>query len=1239
MLQNTANLTRKFLRTKFMKKILGLDLGVGSVGWSLIETDDDYSPKKILGMGSRIVPLSPDESSEFTSGNAASKNQKRTQRRTTRKGYDRYQMRRQALTEKLRKLGMLPDEQLIKLPVLELWALRSRAATSGEKLTLPEIGRVLYHINQKRGYRHSKSDDSGDKQQRDYVKEINRRYQEIIDLGETIGQHFAKELKNSEVVNEKGVFYNYRIKDQVFPRDAYKAEFDRIMDCQRKFYPDVLTDENIREIRDEIIFYQRNLKSCKHLVSECEFMQRSFWDAEHKPIVTRKGEIVVSGPKVAPKSSPISQVCKIWEEINNLRITNKEGDEFYISLEHRKELFEFLETHEKVGEKELYKILGIKAGDGWSAEKAVSKGLKGDTTRIQLAKALENLGKERVKEILRLELKVVDSKECDKDTGEVYSEISPDCESEPLYRLWHLIYSVSDKRDLANALKNQFGIEDENTVATLSRIDFVKQGYGSRSVKFMRKILPLLMQGAKYSEACEEIDINHSGSLTVAQNNARHLLNRIPPMQKNELRQPVVEKILGQMINVVNALLDRYGDIDEIRVEMARELKMSREGREETAKNIGKRERANEEYAKRIMEYGFPFASKNRILKYRLWEESGQTCFYCGQPVNVKDFLGGRDVEIEHVVPKSLLFDDSFSNKVCACRACNESKGNSTAYDFMKSRGDNAFNDYLSRVDKAYKEHRISQTKRNRLLTPADKIPKDFISRQLVQTQYISRKAMEILKSVCRNVYGSSGDVTAYLRRIWGYGDILHSLNFNKYKEAGLVSTVEYNHRDQTHQTERINDWSKRMDHRHHAIDALTIASTRQSIIQRLNSLSSSSAAGTENVSLDNWTAGQPHFSVAEVSDKVSQILVSFKSGKKVTTPGKRYVYRGGRRILAQTGLLVPRGALSEESVYGRIKYMEKVPVNKLFDRIEDVVSPRIRAKLYERLNACEGSARKAAASLNKEPLYVDESKTVQLEWANCYNRDYVIKYSLGSMKAKDAEYIVDEHIRNIVKARFAEFKDEEKKAFAEPLYADAEHKVQIKSVRCYTGLGQVVPVKKNAEGEDIGFVKPGNNHHVAIYRDAEGAYHENIVTFWDAVERKKYGIPEIVRNPDAVWQDILDKDVPESLAEGLPDASWTFVLSMQQNEMFVLGMEDDEFNDALSAHDYKTLGEHLYRVQKLASVYYVFRSQYETKIDDTKAALQMKKFYRTASFKALFALHPRKVRISQIGELSLKND
>ena len=280
------------------KHILGLDLGVGSIGWALIETEDDQ-PKRIVGMGSRIVPISKDDSDQFSKGQAISKNADRTARRTTRKGYDRYQLRRALLTQVLRQNGMLPER--MDENVIDLWKLRSDAATDGHQLTLPQIGRVLYHMNQKRGYKHAKADDNGDSKQTKYVEAVNQRYTEIQEAKQTIGQHFYQELLSSKVESGNGPYYTFRIKDKVFPRAAYIAEFDQIMKVQRIYYPEVLTDEFIDTLRNRIIFYQRPLKSCKHLVSLCEF--------EMKPYKTKDGKIVYGGPKCAPRTSPLAQLC------------------------------------------------------------------------------------------------------------------------------------------------------------------------------------------------------------------------------------------------------------------------------------------------------------------------------------------------------------------------------------------------------------------------------------------------------------------------------------------------------------------------------------------------------------------------------------------------------------------------------------------------------------------------------------------------------------------------------------------------------------------------------------------------------------------------------------------------------------------------------------------------------------------------------------------------------------------
>lgn len=1222
-----------------MKKILGLDLGTNSIGWALITTENN-APKEILGMGSRIIPLSPDDANEFSTGNAISKNSKRTSKRTARKGYDRYQQRRQNLTLVLRALNMLPDEQLIKLPILELWQLRANAATTGHKLTLPEIGRVLYHLNQKRGYKHAKSDEGQDTKQREYVANVNARYAKIKELNQTIGQYFAEQIKLSEVITEKGTFYTYRTKEQVFPRAAYMAEFDQIMECQKVFYPNVLTDTIIDQIRNEIIYYQRKLKSCKHLVSLCEFEKRAYTNQD--------GKIVYDGPKVAPRTSPLFQVCKIWESVNNLTLKNRRNDVLYISPEQRQSLFNFLDNHEKMTLTDMYKILNISKADGWWGGKAIGKGLQGNTTKMQLKKALNNLGEDTINHLLQFNLSTINSSQVDIETGEVLKVIDANFEKEPLYDLWHTVYSIQEKEILQDVLNKKFGITDIETIDALYKLDFIKPGYGNKSSKFIRKILPYLQEGLMYSDACEYVGINHSNSLTKEQNEARELLDKLPQIQKNELRQPVVEKILNQMVNVVNAIIDKHGPIDEIRVELARELKQSKDERNETDKRMRKNQRDNEEKAKRIEELGIR-SSRNRIQKYKLWDESQERCFYCGQPVGVKEFLSGFDVEVEHIIPKSLFFDDSFNNKVCSCRKCNAEKNNRTAFDYMASKGESTLNEYINRVEQYYKEGKISKTKRERLLTPASKIPTDFIDRQLRQSQYIAKKSQEILKQVCRNVWSTSGSITDFLRHSWGYDNILHSLNFERYKKGGLTEMVTYDHKEQEHTEERIKDWSKRLDHRHHAIDALTIACTHQGYIQRLNNLNTERDAMFQEVEqqsvewqerkslLEKWITLQPHFTVEEVTNKVAEILISFKAGKRVATIGKRIVYKKGKKVIAQKGIIIPRGALSEEFVYGKINVIEKnKPVKYLFENPHLIFKPYIKALVEERLSQYNNEAKKAIQSLKKEPIFLDSEKSIPLEYASCYKCEYVIKYPLNSIKAKDADSIVDSHIKEVIQKRLKEYNNNEKQAFSTPLYANEDEKIEIKSVRCFTGLAAVAPVKYNENNDPIGFVKPGNNHHIAIYTDAEGKKQEHVVTFWHAVERKKYGIPVIIENPSEVWDSIMDKDLPESFLNALPDATWTLDISMQQNEMFILGMSEEEWDDAIEANDYKALCNHLYKVQNISESTYRFCLATDTHYDLKVANKKDQRYLNIRSIPALYALNPHKVRISLLGDILL---
>lgn len=1187
------------------KHVLGLDLGVGSIGWCLIALDAQGDPAEILGMGSRVVPLNnATDAADFSIGKAFTANQERTARRTMRRGFARYQLRRYRLRRELEKVGMLPDAALIQLPLLELWELRERAATAGRRLTLPELGRVLCHINQKRGYRHVKSDaaaivgDEGEKKKDSnsaYLAGIRANDAKLQDEHKTVGQYFAEQLRQNQSESPTGGI-SYRIKDQIFSRQRYIDEYDQIMAAQRVHYPDILTDEFIRMLRDEVIFMQRPLKSCKHLVSLCEFekqervMRVQQDDGKGgRQLVERR---VKFGPKVAPKSSPLFQLCRIYEAVNNIRLTRPDGSPRDITPEERAKIVAHLQSSASLSFAALKKLLKEKA---LIADQLTTKsGLKGNSTRVALAAALQSYPQYHHLLDMELETRMMTVQLTDEETGEVTErEVSVVTDSyvrQPLYRLWHILYSIEERDAMRRALITQLGMKEEDLdsglLDQLYRLDFVKSGYGNKSAKFICKLLPQLQQGLGYSEACAAVGYRHSNSPTSEEITERTLLEKIPLLQRNELRQPLVEKILNQMINLVNALKAEYG-VDEVRVELARELKMSREERERMAEGNRRREKENKAIAEKIRECGL-FPTKSRIRKYMLWEEAGEQCLYCGQILTLSQCLNGDDMEVEHIIPKSVLYDDSYGNKTCACRRCNKEKGNRTALEYIRAKGWE--DEYMERINGLLDKKTISYSKHQRLRWLKEDIPSDFLERQLRLTQYISRQAMAILQQGIRRVSASEGGVTARLRSLWGYDDILHTLNLDRYDSLGETERVS--REGETTEKLRIKDWSKRKDHRHHAIDALVVASTRQGYIQRLNRVSSESereamsgeievqkATKTDKLSLlERWLTQRPHLSVRAVSDKVAEILISYRPGKRVVTRGRNIYLRHGKKCV-QSGLLVPRGALSKETVYGQI-------------------------------------------TVNGEP-------------------QIVCKYDLHSLKAKDVDYVVDLALRKRLKELLAQHGGKEKEAFAGDVYMDeAGTQGPIRSVRCFTGLdrSKMKAVKYDEQGDAVGFVSPRNNHHLAIYRTPKGKLVESIVTFWDAVDRARYGIPLVITHPREVMEQVLQRgDVPESVLSLLPSSDWVFVDSLQQDEMVIIGLSDEELQRALEAQDYRKLSEHLYRVQAISLGDSLYRYHLETSVADRKnGSGRIPKFYRVTGLKTYKEKNIRKVRVDLLGRISL---
>jgi CRISPR-associated endonuclease Csn1 len=1273
------------------KTILGLDLGTNSIGWALVEVDTNNIPIGIKAMGSRIIPINSNTRDEFQTGKEISVNKERTTRRTQRKGYDRKQSRKKDLEEILNQLGIMPNEALFNTSMLDLWKMRNDAVN--ESITSAQLGRILYMLNQKRGYKSARSEQNEGKKDTEYVSEVKGRYAQLNQSTQTVGQYFYKGLLNAANNNEY-----FKVKDEVYPREAYIEEFEKIINKQ-KVHHDFLTDEIVNKLKNEIIFYQRKLKSQKNLVGICEFegFNKKYVD---KQSGTEKSTFV--GPKVAPKTSPLYQMCKIWENVNNisLKVKNPEGSkykwsDYYPTIEEKEKIANHLFTNDVLKPEELFKLLDLQKENVF-VNKQLKNGLQGNITYSAIHKVIGN------SQFLKFDYNIsLTNKEAillDKKTGEIVTEldgqaIDATIEKEPLYQLWHTIYSIKDLEECSNALSKKFNFS-KNKAEQLAKLDFNKQAFGNKSNKAMRKILPYLMQGFDYSQASSLAGYNHSNSLTKDENEKRVLKEKLELLKKNSLRQPVVEKILNQMINVVNAIIFNFGKPTEIRIELARELKQSKEERENSDKNNRENNSLNKEVSSRLEELGLP-TSKKYIQKYKfIFQTRGELdakgkvqklslkdakvcnqCIYCGESFNLTEALSGDNFDVDHIIPKSMLFDNSQTNKVLVHRNCNTTKTNTTAYDFMASKGEDTLNEYLTRVDDWHKKGILGYGKMQRLKvslkeylerkktnkqTVTDiKLWENFIDRQLRETAYISRKAREILLEICTNVFTTEGSVTAKLRNYWGWDEVLHNLQFDKYKTLGHTKTAEWtsNHGKNKHSKEEITNWSKRDDHRHHAIDALVVACTKQAFIQRINTLNAQSTRDTmfaeikddkqtkfdEGSLLEQYLKAQKPkvFSTSYLEKETDKILISFKAGKKVATKGVRKIKKDGAKVIIQKNILVPRGELHQQYVYGKINVIDKAKkLNYLFQNIDKIINPAIKFLIKERLIEHNNDVKKAMDSLKKNPIYKNNNEI--LETADCFSEEAVLKYPLQSIALKDVPFIVDEKVKQLISERLNQYGGKEKEAFKTTLWFNEAKQIPIKSVRLYTKLKALKPVKKDVNGKSIGFAIPGNNHHVAIYKNNDGKFSEHVATFWHALERKIHKLPVLINNTAEVWNQVTNNNFPQDFIDNLPPDNCTLQYSLQQNEMYIFGLTHEEFDNAIQEKNKALLSKHLYLVWSIGETQYWFRHHLETKNSDLKktaGAKESKRYYLFKSVGAFINALPIKVRINLLGEISKNSE
>ena len=763
-----------------MTTILGLDLGIASIGWAIVNQNETKT--ELIKSGVRIIPIDSEAASDFSKGNATSKNADRRLKRASRRNNDRFKLRKYFLIKFLNENNLLLSKDLFNLNALALYELRHNAIS--QKISQEELARIWFHLNQKRGYFDSRKGISEDEKDTKYVEAIKNRSKHLYDNYLTVGSYFYHKLKDDSI---------YRVKagddkENIFLVDDYKREFDLIWNEQKKYYPELLTDINYEKLRNRIIYYKRKLKSQRNLIGECRY------EKHHKCM---------------PVSSPVAEEIKLWQNINNLQIQNKYNEVFFLTPEQKIDLFNFLYSNEKISDKDLLKRYNYPTSrEGYKLN--FEKGLSGYVYRARLIK----LFKEH-----KVEFKDFDKFDA---TGKDFSLHS-------YYQLWHLLYSVEEIKEVRNVLKKKYAFNDL-FIDGLLKLP-IKNDFGAISSRAARKLLPHLALGKKYNEACDSVGYQHSDSLTTKQNEEREIISirELPLIKPNKLRNPVVEKILNQLINLLKALENDGYKFDEIRIELARDLKKNAKERKRITERNHEYETANKEIVDTLKKEGF-LGTKKEIEKYKLWKEfEGCSPYEPGIRIELGQLLDKAMYEIEHIIPRSRYFDDSLNNKTIARVNINKEKDKQTAFDYMNKKDDSVKMQYIESI----KHTKLSRTKKEYLLMEGNKIPEDFINRQLNETRYITSETLKILKSVCKNVTSTTGTVTDYLRHHWGYDKALMHLNFDR------VSPDEIEYREITDEKKEklIKNWSKRLDHRHHALDAIVIACTTQSHIQQLNTL------------------------------------------------------------------------------------------------------------------------------------------------------------------------------------------------------------------------------------------------------------------------------------------------------------------------------------------------------------------------------------------------------------------
>lgn len=897
--------------------ILGLDIGIASVGWAMVEIDEEENPIRLIDLGVRVFERA--EVPKTGDSLAMARRLARSVRRLTRRRAHRLLRARRLLKrEGVLQAADFDENGLIKSLPNTPWQLR--AAALDRKLMPLEWSAVLLHLIKHRGYLSQRKNEGETAD-----KELGALLKGVADNAHTLQTgdfRTPAELALNKFEKESGHIRNQRGDySHTFSRKDLQAELNLLFEKQKEFSNPHVSD-SLKEGIETLLMAQRPALSgdaVQKMLGHC-----TFEPAE---------------PKAAKNTYTAERF--IWlTKLNNLRIL-EQGSERPLTDTERATLMDEPYRKSKLTYAQARKLLDLDdtaffKGLRYGKDNAEASTLMEMKAYHAISRALEKEGLKDKKSPLRL------SPELQDEIGTAFSLFKTD-------------------EDITGRLKDR--VQPEILEALLKHISFDK--FVQISLKALRRIVPLMEQGKRYDEACAEIYGDHYGK----KNTEEKIY--LPPIPADEIRNPVVLRALSQARKVINGVVRRYGSPARIHIETAREVGKSFKDRKEIEKRQEENRKDREKAAAKFREYFPNFVGEPKskdILKLRLYEQQHGKCLYSGKEINLVRLNEKGYVEIDHALPFSRTWDDSFNNKVLVLGSENQNKGNQTPYEYFNGKDNSReWQEFKARVETS----RFPRSKKQRILL--QKFDEDgFKERNLNDTRYVNRflcqfiaDHMRLTGKGKRRVFASNGQITNLLRGFWGLRKVRAENDRHHALDAVVVACSTVAMQQKITRFVRYKEMN--------AFDGKTIDKETGEVLHQKTHFPQPWEFFAQEVMIRVFGKpdGKPEFEEADTPEKLRTLLAEKLSSRpeaihEYVTP--LFVSRAPNRKMSGQGHMetVKSAKRLDEGVS-----VLRVPLTQLkLKDLEKMVNREREPKLYEALKARLEAHKDDPAKAFAEPFY-----------------------------------------------------------------------------------------------------------------------------------------------------------------------------------------------------------------------------------------------------------------------------